>query len=1111
MKKILFLLVGVLTMALANATTYTTTSGSSSISSDHSTWSENNVTWKLAYTWLSGSGYFATENDGLHIGSSSNGIGTIKMSTGDIPGKIKSVTINCKSNGSTSLAVTVGNTSFTYNGNESVTITNSSSSYAFIGESTGEIVIDFNNSTNKKNIYIKEVVVEYEEVTEDPTSVGDIKLFNGDTEIDPTEGVNIPEGTVLTISSDKATSIMVGETSLNVTDNTATWSPTLCKNKEVTITASADGLESKTLTFNLSVTKAVGDIIVKYGDVEVSAGDEISVPVGTLFTIHSDDATNINIPSVGDNALSADGPDATWQPNICDKSTITIIAYDNTGLLTQKEFTFNLTVYDPSQLSATWIITGVNGTSNGNAACDLPLTLGEGSAAGNWQAVHSTAYATTTSGHAQFGSNKYPFDGGTLTLTDSDIPANARILSVSMTGYNSTTTHTTWAVTVNGKEATEKIVFGNNNFDEHEVSLANENLIGNQIVLTCGGGSGINQTYLSGITIKYTLEEITLGEVTATVNGDELTSPLVLEEGETVTFSAANATSFEITVGDQDPIELTALDGVAEWTPDACTAQTVSIIAKRVVEGEETQTSEPLTFTLTVNKKIIIIDDIVATYLTNNVINDGDTIIVDENTTLTFKAVNATKIEIAGTDTYADDDELIWTPDVCEPMNITVVASREGSESKTLTFNLTVKKSTQFTATWNVIGVDGQSNGGQKCNLPLLLSEDSADGIWTAEHETAYATTNSGCAQLGSGTQANTFDGGTLTLTGSAIPPYATILSVSMTGYCKNSNPHAVWTVTVNNTDADETIAFNTGSADHTANVNIIGNKIVLTCHSSSTSNMAQVHLSGISITYSLPEETPEPAGDIICEHPVHFQLEEYTTDNMISVMAGTKLTFISENADHIYISSDADGLTLPEAVDGDTIEWDAPDMEEGFYDEITVTAIRDNNTDPVVKVYELYVENVTHSLPTYVPDEENMAITLTCESGALAYMIVEVPTIDEGDIEDPFGAPRRVELTDTWTHPEGVYPKTHTIDYSDLDKDVMVYAKSVVPAGESEPISFMVNGDGIVSGIANVSLDNDNRGEAIYYDLQGRRTDAARPGLYIRTVGGKAEKVVIR
>ncbi len=164
MKKLLLLFVAVLYMVSAYAETYTTTSATATISSDRTSWTENDVTWALKYAWGDPSKtYYAVETNGLHIGSKSNFINNVEMSTSGILGKITKVTFTGQSNSTTSeLTVSVGDSKFMCGNATSTGLTSSSQSYTFKGEGEGDIVINISNSTSGKNIYIKGVTVEYE-------------------------------------------------------------------------------------------------------------------------------------------------------------------------------------------------------------------------------------------------------------------------------------------------------------------------------------------------------------------------------------------------------------------------------------------------------------------------------------------------------------------------------------------------------------------------------------------------------------------------------------------------------------------------------------------------------------------------------------------------------------------------------------------------------------------------------------------------------------------------------------------------------------------------------------------------------------------------------------
>ncbi|MDE5625714.1 MAG: hypothetical protein K2I61_05260, partial [Muribaculaceae bacterium] len=136
MKKLLLLFGVILCIAYTHAAeTYTTTSASATLSSNNTSWEENNVTWTLDYSWDNDTKtYFASETEGLHIGSASNFIKNVKMSTSGISGKIKSVTVTSRSNSPTSqLTVSVGNTQFKCADETSTGLTSTAKPYTFIG------------------------------------------------------------------------------------------------------------------------------------------------------------------------------------------------------------------------------------------------------------------------------------------------------------------------------------------------------------------------------------------------------------------------------------------------------------------------------------------------------------------------------------------------------------------------------------------------------------------------------------------------------------------------------------------------------------------------------------------------------------------------------------------------------------------------------------------------------------------------------------------------------------------------------------------------------------------------------------------------------------------
>ena len=116
----------------------------------------NNVSWTLA----GNGGYWGYDGTkGQQLGSGSAPYKTLTLSTDGITGKIKSITINTSGASSIngSFTVTVGGNRY----GESTKLTTTATAYTFTGESSGEIVFSF-TQTSSKALYIKSITIVYE-------------------------------------------------------------------------------------------------------------------------------------------------------------------------------------------------------------------------------------------------------------------------------------------------------------------------------------------------------------------------------------------------------------------------------------------------------------------------------------------------------------------------------------------------------------------------------------------------------------------------------------------------------------------------------------------------------------------------------------------------------------------------------------------------------------------------------------------------------------------------------------------------------------------------------------------------------------------------------------
>ncbi len=130
------------------------------------TWSDfgaktlSNVEWTAAGSATTYFGYDATK--GQQFGSGSLPCAGLTLSTTAIEGTITSVKVNTSgaSKVNADFKVKVGDTYFTYNGNESVSLTATATNYTFIGTNSGEIHLEW-TQTSSKALYIKSIEITY--------------------------------------------------------------------------------------------------------------------------------------------------------------------------------------------------------------------------------------------------------------------------------------------------------------------------------------------------------------------------------------------------------------------------------------------------------------------------------------------------------------------------------------------------------------------------------------------------------------------------------------------------------------------------------------------------------------------------------------------------------------------------------------------------------------------------------------------------------------------------------------------------------------------------------------------------------------------------------------
>lgn len=518
------------------------------------------------------------------------------------------------------------------------------------------------------------------------------------------------------------------------------------------------------------------------------------------------------------------------------------------------------------------------------------------------------------------------------------------------------------------------------------------------IVINISNSTSGKNIYIKGVTVEYELGNVTLGEVSATCDGTPIENSLTIYQNTDISFHADYATSIEVSVDGQAPVILTTSDGSASWTPGICDNASVSVVAKREVEGEETQTSEPLTF------------------------------------------------------------------------------------------DLTVKKADFITANWIITSAPSTASG-QTVDVDLTLAPESSTGKWHAFAENSYSSGTSGGAQLGS--KANPFNG-TITLTDSDIPANAIIQEITFNGF---TNKAYTLAVTVNEESAGNITVAQTTATDHKlSGFELTGNEVVF----SATSASKYLCVKGISIKYTIPEEQP---GDIVVGYIPQYCLEANADKSELTVMTGTELRFSSMAAAKMEITTEDEGIELPEAVNEANITWTVP---ADIIATIKVTASSESGEKTSERVYTICSEDITPEIPKYIFENDSKSVMISTKAGALKIMAAPyTPTPEENT------AMMAIEAQG-WAFTPGNDPKSYEFSYEGTESTMNVSVKSVTPTKESDVVSFYVSNDGQVSGIENVATDV-IAGEAVYYNLQGQRVNADRPGMYIRQQGGNAEKFIIR
>lgn len=361
-----------------------------------------------------------------------------------------------------------------------------------------------------------------------------------DGEVNAEEKFAVDYGKKITVSSENATSMVVayGSEEVPVEGNTYEFEATA--NETYMVTPVNDKMpegekEGEAAMFTVAIN-APEILSVMNGDEAIEVFGSIVAKVGTEITVTAKSYAEISVENEG---LAVDVTDGKF---VIGNEKCYIITVSNPACEEKAEMMFSVTHPVETEYEANetlnWDITGVaKKSSENNDMCDTDLNNDESSSAGVWHAYKKDVCNAGSYYGANLGSKSTSsFKGGTITLSGSDIPANAIITGVSLKGIPVQSAGTTvkWGVSVNGVDAEATLDFPAevNNYDKSShltKTIGNLDLTGNQIVFTMLESTDKKGFYLSGISVSY--------QVLAEPSAPDFEKPVTIEHGTEIVYT----------------------------------------------------------------------------------------------------------------------------------------------------------------------------------------------------------------------------------------------------------------------------------------------------------------------------------------------------------------------------------------------------------------------------------------------------------------------------------------------------------------------------------------------------------------------------------------------
>lgn len=413
----------------------------------------------------------------------------------------------------------------------------------------------------------------------------------GDQVAEDCETYEVAYGTEISISAKNATGLVVKNSVDNVEEekeNPYTFKAE--KSADYDVTPYNDIDYAETFMFHLDIV-APEITLVKNGETGIADGSTVTVKKGTEILVEAFSASEVKVANASGDVAFADGKFA-----VSDEGEYTITAI-NPEYADGVNFKFIVAYpeapeYDETALEMTWEITGVDNGSTKTQKCDTDLTS-TSEIAGVWHATSAEdkCFSSKDNG-AHLGSGDTTFKGGTVTLTGSDIPADAIIKSVSVSGKAASSATMVWSLKVNGQAAANTITFDNTSVTTKTIDEVN--LEGNEIVLTLSEATDKKAVWITGISVTYLAP--------AEPSAPEFDVPATIEHGSTIVYTvkygkihyhieeagAAKSPMMRVSEPTADWTVATENEG-KQFTYEYVAGNNHNIYVKNVVNGKEVE------------------------------------------------------------------------------------------------------------------------------------------------------------------------------------------------------------------------------------------------------------------------------------------------------------------------------------------------------------------------------------------------------------------------------------------------------------------------------------------------------------------------------------------